>query len=463
MADAALLRRSIAEVGRLIQSGDVSPVELTELSLAEIERANPVLNAFRTTTPDRALTQARAAADEIRAGGYRGPLHGIPVAVKDLMDMRGETTPAGSKVLADQVASEDSEVVRLLDEAGAVIVGKTSMPEFAFSPASNNAHYGPVPNPWDLSRDSGGSSSGSGAAVAAGLVLGATGSDTGGSIRMPSTLCGIAGIKPTFGRVSGRGAATLSWSLDHMGPMTRTVDDAAIMLKVMAGVDPGDPRTRRVPVDDYPAAVEHGVAGLRVGVLTEDGMGSLGTPAVIEGLRSGGAALEAAGASVVEVAIPELSELSALYGTILVVEAAAAYEHFLKHRLDELGDFARDRMLVSFAYSPMTFVRAQQARTILRERVAERLAGVDVLATPGMPHEAPPLGVVESNTRFTGAFNALGWPAMVVPVGLGAGGLPVAVQLAARPWLETLVFRAARVVERDGPWKGKQPPAVAAD
>ncbi len=462
MADTALLRRSIAEVGRLIQTGEVSPVELAEASLTAIDRANPVLNAFRTTTPERALKQARAAEAEIRSGAYRGPLHGIPIAVKDLMDMRGETTPAGSKVLADVVAGEDSEVVRLLDEAGAVIVGKTSMPEFAFSPASNNSHYGPVPNPWDHSRDSGGSSSGSGAAVAAGLVLGATGSDTGGSIRMPATLCGIAGIKPTFGRVSGRGAATLSWSLDHMGPMTRTVEDAAIMLKIMAGVDPGDPRTRRVPVDDYPATVEQGVAGLRVGVLTDDGLGPLGTPAVLEGLRAGASALEEARAQLVEIAAPELSDLSALYGTILVLEAAAAYEHFLAHRLDDLGDFARDRMLVAYAYSPLTFVRAQQARTILRERIAERLRGVDLLALPGMPHEAPPLGVVQSNTRFTGAFNALGWPAMVVPVGLGEGGLPVAIQLVARPWMEALVFRAARVIEREGPWQGKQPPEVMA-
>jgi len=462
VADAALLRSSIASIGPLIRSGEVSPVELTELSLARIERANPILNAFRTTTPDRAMAQARAAEEEIRRGEYRGPLHGIPIAVKDLMDMRGETTPAGSKVLAGTVAAEDSEVVRLLDAAGAVIVGKTSMPEFAFSPASNNAHYGPVPNPWNHSRDSGGSSSGSGAAVAAGLVLGATGSDTGGSIRMPATLCGIAGIKPTFGRVSGRGAATLSWSLDHMGPMTRTVEDSAIMLKVLAGIDPGDPRTRRVPVDDYPSAVEQGVAGLRVGVLTDDGLGSLGTPAVVEGLRAAAATLEAGGAELVELAIPELSDLSALYGTILVIEAAAAYEHFLKHRIDELGAFARDRMLVAYAYSPMTFVRAQQARTILRERVAECMRGIDLLALPGLPHEAPPLGEVQSNTRFTGAFNALGWPAMVVPVGLGEGGLPVAAQLAARPWQESLVFRAARVVERDGPWQGAQPPELAA-
>lgn len=461
MADASLLRTSIAEVAPRIRSGEVSPVELAELSLARIEVANPILNAFRTTTPERAMAQARAAEDQIRRGEYRGPLHGIPIAIKDLMDMRGETTPAGSIVLADKVAAEDSEVVRLLDEAGAVIVGKTNMPEFAFSPGSNNSHYGPVPNPWDYSRDAGGSSSGSGAAVATGLVLGATGSDTGGSIRMPSTLCGIAGIKPTFGRVSGRGTATLSWSLDHMGPMTHTVEDAAIMLRIMAGFDPGDPRTRRVPVDNYPDAVERGVSGVRVGVLTDDGMGALGTPAVLQGLRDGVAALAAAGAEVVEIAIPEIADIAALYGTIVTIEAAAAYEEFLRNRLDDLDGFVRDRMSVAYAYSATAFVRAQQARTILRAQITERLSGVDLLATPGMPHEAPPLGVVESNTRFTGPFNALGWPAMVVPVGLGAGGLPVAIQLAGRPWMESLVFSASRVVERDGPWQGKQPPEVA--
>lgn len=460
MADASILHRSIAEVGPLIRSGEISPVELAELSLARIGAANPILNAFRTTTPDRALAQARAAAHEIRRGNYRGPLHGIPIAIKDLADMRGETTPAGSKVLADAIAAEDSEAVRLLDEAGAVIVGKTSMPEFAFSPGSNNSHYGPVPNPWDYSHDAGGSSSGSGAAVATGLVLGAIGSDTGGSIRMPSTLCGITGIKPTFGRVSGRGTATLSWSLDHVGPMTRSVADAATMLKILAGFDPGDPRTRRVPVDDYPAAVERGIARLRIGVLTDDGMGSLGTPAVVQGVSNGVAALAAAGADIVEIAIPELADLSALYGTIVTIEAAAAYEHYLRHRLDDLDDFVRDRMLVAYAYSPTAFVRVEQARTILRSRIVERVSGVDLLVTPGMPHEAPPLGVVQSNTRFTGPFNALGWPAMVVPVGLGEGDLPVAIQIAARPWLESLVFRAARVVERDGPWQGKRPPEV---
>ena len=459
--DVSLLQRSIRDIAALIQAREVSPVEVTELTLREIERVNPTLNAFRTATPDRAMQAARCAETDIVAGTNRGPLHGVPVAVKDLMDMAGETTPAGSKVLADRLASADSEAVRLLDEAGAVLVGKTSMSELAFSPGSNNAHYGPVPNPWNHAHDSGGSSSGSGAAVAAGLVYGATGSDTGGSIRMPATLCGIVGLKPTFGRVSARGAVTLSWSLDHIGPMTRTVTDAAIMLEVLAGHDAGDPRTRRVAPERYSERIDEGVAGLRVAVLSDDGAGPIGTAAVDEGLRSGVSVLESAGAVVEDVAIPELSQLSSLYGTLLVIEAAAYHERFLRERPDDIGEFTRDRLLGAYAYSPTTFVRGQQARAELRERINGRLRGYDLIVTPGIPHEAPPLGVVGANTRFTGPFNALGWPAIVVPVGLGDGGLPVAVQIAARPWLESLVLRAARVVERDGPWQGRVPPRIA--
>jgi aspartyl-tRNA(Asn)/glutamyl-tRNA(Gln) amidotransferase subunit A len=381
----------------------------------------------------------------------------MPIAVKDLMDVAGETTPAGSKVLADQVATEDSEAVRLLLEAGAVITGKTSMPEFAFSPASNNQHYGPVPNPWNAERDSGGSSSGSGAAVASGLVYGATGSDTGGSIRMPASVCGIVGLKPTFGRVSAAGAVSLSWSLDHIGPMTRTVLDAAIMLDVLAGYDAGDSRTRRVPAGGYAEAVEGGVEGLRVALVTDDGGGSMGTPGVMAGLAAGIETLTANGATVEEVAVPEMVDLSALYGALLVIEAAAYYERFLRDRPDDLGEFARDRLLLAYAYSPAFFVQGSQARAALRSRIEERLAGFDLVAVPGMPHEAPPLGVVQQNTRYTGPFNALGWPAIVVPVDLGADGLPVAIQLAARPWQEPLVLRAGRVVERDGPWQGRMP------
>jgi aspartyl-tRNA(Asn)/glutamyl-tRNA(Gln) amidotransferase subunit A len=457
MADRSLLRQPLHEVAALVERREVSPVELTTLSIEAIEQTNPIQNSFRVVLAERALQAARVAETEISNGTYRGPLHGIPIAIKDLMDIAGETTPAGSIVLADRVATEDSEGVRLLREAGAVITGKTSMPEFAFSPGSNNQHYGPVPNPWNPDHDSGGSSSGSGAAVASGLVYGATGSDTGGSIRMPATLCGIVGLKPTFGRVSARGAVTLSWSLDHIGPMTRTVRDAAIMLDALAGYDPGDGRTRRVPAGDYAGAVEDGVSGLRVALIADDGGGKLGTPAVMDALATGVATLEAAGAHVEEVAVPEMADFAALYGALLVIEAAAYYEPFLRKRPDDLGEFARDRLLLAYAYSPAFFVQGSQARAALRRRIEERLAGFDLVAVPGMPHEAPPLGIVQQNTRFTGPFNALGWPAIVVPVELGADNLPVAIQIAARPWQEPLVIRAGRVVERDCPWQGRMP------
>jgi aspartyl-tRNA(Asn)/glutamyl-tRNA(Gln) amidotransferase subunit A len=457
MADRSLLHRPLYEVAALVERREVSPVELTSLSIDAIEQSNPAQNAFRVIMADRALEVARVAESEIANGTYRGPLHGISIAIKDLMDIAGETTPAGSIVLADRVATEDSEAVRLLRDAGAVITGKTSMPEFAFSPGSNNQHYGPVPNPWNPEHDSGGSSSGSGAAVASGLVYGATGSDTGGSIRMPSTLCGIVGLKPTFGRVSARGAVTLSWSLDHIGPMTRTVRDAAIMLDALAGYDPGDGRTRRVPAGGYAGVVEGGVSGLRVAVISDDGGGQMGTPAVMDALAAGVATLEAAGARVEPVAVPEMADFAALYGALLVIEAAAYYEPFLRERPDELGEFARDRLLLAYAYSPAFFVQGSQARAALRRQIEERLAGFDLVAIPGMPHEAPPLGVVQQNTRYTGPFNALGWPAIVVPVELGANNLPVAIQIAARPWQEQLVIRAGRVVERDGPWQGRMP------
>lgn len=455
--DRALLREPLGAVGQKIQSRAVSPVELAELSLAEIERTHAERNAFRIVLPDRALAVARQAEANIASGDYRGPLHGIPIGVKDLMDVAGQTTPAGSKVLSERVASEDSEVVRLLDAAGAVIVGKTSMPEFAYSPASNNQHYGPVPNPWNPAFDSGGSSSGSGAALAAGLVFGTTGSDTGGSIRMPGTACGVVGLKPTFGRVSARGAVTLSWSLDHIGPMTRTVHDAALMLDVMAGFDAGDPRTRRVAAGPYASTIDDGVSGLRIAVLADDGGGELGTAAVLEGLQQATRVLEAAGAVLAEVSLPELADLGALNGVILTVEAAAYYERFLQDQQDDLGEWTLDRLLTAYAYEPTTWVKCQQARALLRQRIMERLEGFDLLVTPGMPHEAPPLGIVQQNTRFTGPFNALGWPAIVVPTLLGEHGLPVAVQIAARPWLETLVLRTAHVVERDGPWDGRMP------
>lgn len=456
MSSAEILKKPLHEAGELVAAREISPVELTQATLDAIERDNPTLNAYRLVLGERALDSARQAESEITSGNYRGPLHGVPVAVKDLMAMRGTQTRAGSIVLGDDEDGEDSEAVRRLQEAGAIIVGKTHMPEFAYSPASNNQHYGPVRNPWNLEHDTGGSSSGSGSAVAAGLAFGATGSDTGGSIRMPAALCGLVGLKPTFGLVSARGAVSLSWSLDHIGPMTRSVRDAALMLDVLAGYDPGDSRTRNVPVGDYAAALEDGVSGLKVAVMTDDGTGDPGTGAVLAGVQSGLQALENAGASSNEMTLSQISDLQLVNGAILNIEAAAYYERFLRERPDDLGQWTRDRMLGAYAFSPTTFVQMQQARAVLRQQMLDALDGYDILALPGMPYEAPPLGINRSNTRYTGAFNALGWPALVVPVGLGEGGLPVSIQLVARPWQESLLFRAARVIERDGPWQGGQ-------
>lgn len=452
MPDSNLLGKSLAEIAVLIERREVSSAELTNLSLEAIGRHNPDLNAFITVLADRANSAAEAADADIAAGQYRGPLHGVPLAVKDLMAMAGTHTRAGSKVLGDELDTEDSEAVSRLQQAGAIITGKTHMPEFAYWPASSNEHYGPVHNPWNLAHDTGGSSSGSGSAVAAGLVFGATGSDTGGSIRMPAALCGLVGLKPTFGLVSGRGAVSLAWSLDHVGPMTRTVRDAALMLNVMAGYDPGDSRTVQRPAQDYTAALDAGVSGLRVAVASADGAGTMGTEAVLAGMAAGAAALERAGAVVSDIALPELSDLTALNSAILSIEACAYHEHLLRDRLDELGSIARERMLGAYSFSPTSFVQFQQARAVLRRQLQEKLEDFDLLVLPGMANEAPPLGENRTNTRFTGPFNALGWPAMVVPTGNGEGNLPVSMQIVAGPWQESRIFRAATVVERDVPW-----------
>lgn len=455
------LARPLADVAADIGARKISPLELVRECLSLIQERDEEINAFRLVLADRAEDLARRAEADIGAGEYLGPLHGIPVAVKDLMDMRGTTTPAGSKVLADRVAGEDSEVVARLQRAGAIIIGKTHMPEFAYSPASNNAHYGPVRNPWNLERDTGGSSSGSGAAVAAGMVFGATGSDTGGSIRMPSSLCGLVGIKPTHGRVSARGAQTLSWSLDHIGPMTRTVRDGAIMLDAMAGYDPGDSRTRPVPAGGYTQSLEAGVVGLRVAHIVEDGWDDdVTTPAVWRGVAESVEALKSAGAVVSELSLPELRDLNTINLTILNIEAAAYYEPYLRDRYDEVSQWTRDRLLGAYAFSPVDTVQVMQVRAKLRRRVEGLLAQFDLLALPGVPHEAPPLGQVYQNGRYSGPFNALGWPAVVVPSGLGENGLPVSVQLVGRPWRERTVLRAARIVERDGPWQARLAPGL---
>lgn len=457
---------SIADAAGLIHRREVSPLELTERSLGRIAERDPVLNAFQLVLEEEALAGARQAEREIAAGTYRGPLHGVPVAVKDLLAMAGTPTTAGSKILAGNASGFDAAGVERLRDAGAVITGKTRLSEFAYSPGSNNAHYGPTRNPWSLEHDTGGSSSGSAAAVADGLVYGALGSDTGGSIRIPASLCGVVGLKPTYGRVSLYGAVTLSWSLDHLGPITHTVRDAALMLAALAGADARDPRTRHG--SDYAGAgsLEAGVKGLRIGVLRDDGSGrTLGIPEALEAWRAGLAALQGEGAEVVEIDLPEMNELRTLNSAILGMEAAAYHGPTLRERLEDYGEFMRTRVLAAYAYGPHAFIQAQQARAGLRQRFDAVWARADLLSTPTMPYGAPSLGV-PATTTFTAPFNVLGWPAVTVPVGLTADNLPLGLQLAGKPWDEETVLRAARVVEACGPWPGysrRLRPSVAPD
>jgi aspartyl-tRNA(Asn)/glutamyl-tRNA(Gln) amidotransferase subunit A len=438
---------SIAGMAGRLRSRAVSPVALADRALETIAARDPELNAFQLVLGERTRERARAAEREIAAGHYRGPLHGIPIAIKDLLDLAGTPTTAGSRLLAGSVSGTSAAAVERLEAAGAVIVGKTRLAEFAYSPGSNNAHYGPTHNPHDPTRDTGGSSSGSGAAVAAGMVVAALGSDTGGSIRIPASLCGIVGLKPTFGRVSLHGAVPLSWSLDHLGPMTRTVADAALMLEALAGIDPRDPRTCSVPPPAGVDGLEAGVRGLRIGVLGDDGEAEpLGTPEALDAWRAGLAALTGAGATLVAIDLPELARSRIINYALLAMEAAVHHRPWLRERSADYGEFARLRLLSAHAYLPGAYVRAQQARAELRATMDALFTRVDLLSTPTMPDGAPPLGV-PAPTRFTAPFNLLGWPAISVPVGRTEGRLPLGSQLVGGPWDEATVLRAARTVE----------------
>jgi aspartyl-tRNA(Asn)/glutamyl-tRNA(Gln) amidotransferase subunit A len=442
--------QTITGIARRIHRREVSPLEVTEQALTRIAEHDPRLNAFQLVLDDQARADARQAEAELAAGSYRGPLHGVPVAVKDLFDLAGTPTTAGSRVRADAIASEDATLVQRLRAAGAVIVGKTRMPEFAYSPGSNNSHYGPTPNPHNPAFDSGGSSSGSAVAVADNMVYAALGSDTGGSIRIPAALCGIVGLKPTFGRLSLAGAVSLSWSLDHAGPLTRTVADAAIL---MTALDGPDPRDRRVPLHmppSLPANLSAGVQGLRIGVLSDDGDNFVGiSDEARTAWQQGTARLEAQGATLIPIALPEIATLRIVNGSLLMMEAASYHLETLRTRLPELGDFLRQRILAAFFYDmPNHFIRGQQVRAALRRRCEAIFDQIDILSTPSQPGIAPALGVPAS-TAFTGPFNCLGWPAISLPAGTGTQGLPLALQLVARPWDEATLLTASYAYEQE--------------
>ncbi|NJN16802.1 MAG: amidase [Oscillochloris sp.] len=445
---AAAPEDTIAGIAVQIRSRAVSPVELTAQALAQIAARDGELNAFQVVLADAARAEAQAAEKALAAGTYHGPLHGVPLAVKDLLDLAGTRTRAGSSFHGPLNASQDATAVAKLRTAGAVIVGKTRLSEFAYSPGSNNAHYGATANPHDLSRDTGGSSSGSAAATAAGMAFAALGTDTGCSIRIPAAFCGLVGLKPTWGRTSLAGGVTLSWSLDHLGPIARSVADAALLLEVLAGPDLRDGRTLRPAPAFIAGDLTAGVQGLRIAIISADGSGApLAAEAQRAAVGKAAAALQSAGAEVSELEIPELDQLRVLGSAILGMEAAAFHLPTLRTRLDDYGSFMRRRVLANFVYQPVDFIRAQQARAVLRRRMLERCAGIDLLIGPIHPGPVPARGV-PANNGLAIPFNNLGWPALTMPAVKGEDGLPIAVQIAGKPWQEQTVLRAAYVVEQ---------------
>lgn len=450
---------SIGEAAPLLHSRRLSPVELTQAVLDRIERIEPAVHAFITVTREEALAAARVAEQEITAGKYRGPLHGIPFGVKDTHYTKGIRTTANTPVLADFVPAFDATVVTRLKQAGAILIGKLSLPEFSFggSPVGGGDFPDAV-NPWDLSRTPGGSSSGSGAALAAGLVIAATGGDTSGSIRNPAALCGVVGMKPTYGRVSRHGVIAISWSLDHVGPMTRTVGDNAMLLNVLAGHDPLDETSSTMPVPDYTRALPRGVRGLRIGIPR---------PALFEGYHPDvmGAFDEALatfrrlGASVTDVEMPgTLAAADDVQTIVRIAEAASYHEAFLNSKADRYGktnvrrDVEAGSMLTATQY-----LRAQKVRAQFCREFAAVFRNFDVFMTPGMP--APAGEPADVKQPFRRVFNVCGFPALVLPAGLSTSprGLPLALQIAAKPFDEETIYAAAAAFEAATPWHERRP------
>lgn len=469
MRESELCWMTAAELGERLARREVSPVEVIDAYLARAARLNPHLNAFLTVLAEPARAAAWQAEQELARGERRGPLHGIPVALKDIVFTRGVRTTMGSKIFADHVPTEDATIVERFRTAGAIVLAKAHTHEFAYGPTSNNPHYGPCRNPWDRQRVPGGSSGGSGASVAAAMVPIAIGSDTGGSIRVPGALCGIIGLKATYGRVSRYGVFPVSWALDHIGPLTRTARDAAMALGAIAGHDPRDPWSSRAPVPDYAAALSGDIRGLRVGVLREH----LDEPLDDEVRRVVVVAVERLadlGAAVEEVSIPIAAYARPISNVIMGVDSAAVHRQLLRERAADYGTDVRQRFPVPVALTGADYVRAQQARTRLIADVRAAHERFDVLVGPTAPIAAPPIGqatvvlggqelpVPPTLASLTRLSNLTGFPTVSVACGYTATGLPVGLQIAGRALEEATVLRVADAYERATADQRRRPP-----
>jgi aspartyl-tRNA(Asn)/glutamyl-tRNA(Gln) amidotransferase subunit A len=452
---------SVSGAAALLRAGKISPVDLVHACLGRIEAHNPVLNAFITVTAESALQEASDAQAEMRRGKWRGPLHGIPVAVKDMIDTRGVRTTGASAVYRDRIPDADAAVVSRLRRAGAILLGKLNMQELAIGGSSVPSHFGPVRNPWDTSRIAGGSSGGSAAAVAAGLCFAALGTDTGGSVRQPAALCGVVGLKPTYGRVSNLGVLPLAPSLDHVGPLTRNVADCATVLEAIAGYERRDVSSERRPLKLRPWPSSQ--AGVRIGVpraFFYDGL----HPAVHGALEAALAALSALGARIEEVTL----EVS-IDRTVFQAEAYASHAELIADRADRFLPETLAKLRRGASVDTLAYMRGRLALAQLRRGIAEMFTRIDVLVTPTVPVPAPRLGdypqtfdeVVAweagSMLRNTRPFNALGIPTISVPCGRTPEGLPIGLQFAAGPWQERRALGLALAYEAATTWCKRHP------
>jgi aspartyl-tRNA(Asn)/glutamyl-tRNA(Gln) amidotransferase subunit A len=458
-----LLLQPITAAAAAIRSGPVSPVAIVEACLARIAAIDPLLHSYVTVTADHALEQAGTAERELAAGRDRGILHGIPVGLKDAYATRGVRTTGHSRLFADWVPTEDATTVSRLRDSGAVLLGKHGMAELAFGGPAADGLFPPPRNPWNPDHEPGGSSSGSGAAVASGLCFGALGTDAGGSIRKPAAHCGIVGLKPTYGRVSRHGVLPLSWSLDHPGPMGRTVEDVAILLQAIAGADPYDPSAATESVPDYRAELEAGVAGLRLGV-ARGWLHEFGTidPEILAAFEAALSLLESDGATIVGVDSEPFIAGRGPTTVIITAEGYACHEQTLRERPELLGWSVRKSFYPGAFLTAADYLAAQRARGVLRQHVGRILGTVDAILSPTCPRPAARLDTIDFDARFrepsfVNPYNLLGLPAVSLPCGFTGLGLPIGLQVAAGPFEEALVLRIARAYERATPWHDRHP------
>jgi aspartyl-tRNA(Asn)/glutamyl-tRNA(Gln) amidotransferase subunit A len=451
------LPRSLATLSRELAKRRLSPVEVVGTLLGRIEKDGT--NSFVTVTADQALEEALRAEAEILAGRHRGPLHGVPLALKDLIHTGGVRTTMGSSFFAEHVPDHTATVARRLEQAGSILIGKTNTHEFAYGPTGDLSHFGPTRNPHDKGRITGGSSGGSGAAVATDLCYGALGSDTGGSIRIPAALCGVVGIKPTFGRVSKHGVFPLAWSLDHVGPITRTVEDNAMMLNALAGHDPEDPYSLDLPEEDFTRDLGRGIDGASAGVPTEFYFEHV-EDEVEARVREAVEAFVSLGAEVHEVHIPNLWETLHAQRLILAAEAFAVHEERLKTDPERFDDQSLERLLAGEDLQAFRYANARQRQLHSRREFERILREVDVVLTPTVPIPATRIGtreitiggyeeaVYSALTRLTGPTNLNGLPSLSVPCGTTIRGLPTGLQLIGRPYHEATLYRFAQAYEQ---------------